>query len=258
MVYGIEKFKEYFSDHTGQYVFIGGTACDILLDEVGVTFRATKDLDMVLIIEAVDETFGFRFWEFIEDGGYEYRQKSTGKEQLYRFAQPSKLGFPTMIELFSRRPEKMQLHFDSVLTPIHIGDSVPSLSAILLNDAYYGLLLKGKSVVDGYSVLGLEYIMLFKIKAWLDLSERVEAGERIDSKTVKKHKNDIFRLLINISPISRVEVQDEIHEDINQFLEKIIKDKPDLKNIEIRAVTLEELLDRIRELYVNTASEGTL
>ena len=152
----------------------------------------------------------------------------------------------------------MQLHFDSVLTPIHIGDSVPSLSAILLNDAYYGLLLKGKSVVDGYSVLGLEYIMLFKIKAWLDLSERVEAGERIDSKTVKKHKNDIFRLLINISPISRVEVQDEIHEDINQFLEKIIKDKPDLKNIEIRAVTLEELLDRIRELYVNTASEGTL
>ncbi len=100
--------------------------------------------------------------------------------------------------------------------------------------------------------------MLFKIKAWLDLSERVEAGERIDSKTVKKHKNDIFRLLINISPISRVEVQDEINEDINQFLEKIINDQPDLKNIEIRAVTLEELLDRIRELYVSTTSEDTL
>ena len=65
MVYGIEKFKEYFIDYSGQYVFIGGTACVILLDEIGVSFRATKDLDMVLIIEALDESFGLKFWEFI-------------------------------------------------------------------------------------------------------------------------------------------------------------------------------------------------
>jgi len=44
MVYGIEKFKKYFSDYTGQYVFIGGTACDILLDEMGSSFRAQKIL----------------------------------------------------------------------------------------------------------------------------------------------------------------------------------------------------------------------
>lgn len=251
MVYGIEKFKEYFSNYTGQYVFIGGTACDILLDEIGVSFRATKDLDMVLIIEVLDESFGFKFWEFIKDGGYEYRQKSTGKEQFYRFAQPSEPGFPAMIELFSRKSEKMQLHFDSGLTPIYIGDSVASLSAILLNDAYYNLLLKGKNIVNGYSVLELEYIILFKIKAWLDLSERVEAGEQIDSKTVKKHKNDIFRLLINILPSKRIKVENEINKDISRFLEKIMSDQPDLRNIGIRKVTLEELLDRIRILYID-------
>lgn len=33
MVYGIEKFKEYFADHTGKYVFIGGTACDVLCEK---------------------------------------------------------------------------------------------------------------------------------------------------------------------------------------------------------------------------------
>lgn len=258
MVYGIEKFKEYFSDHTGQYVFIGGTACNILLGEIGASFRATKDLDMVLIIEALDKSFGLKFWQFIEDGGYKYRQKSTGREQFYRFEQPSKSGFPAMIELFSRKPEKMQLHFDSVLTPIYIGDSIASLSAILLNDAYYNLLIKGKNVVDGYSVLELEYIMLFKIRAWLDLSKRVEAGEQIDSTTVKKHKNDIFRLLINISPSRRIEVEEEIHKDISRFLEKITSDKPDLKNIGIRKVTFEELLDRVRELYVYEASGGIL
>lgn len=35
MVHGLEKFKEYFKDHTSQYVFIGGTACEILMDELG-------------------------------------------------------------------------------------------------------------------------------------------------------------------------------------------------------------------------------
>jgi predicted nucleotidyltransferase len=54
MVHGLEKFKEYFGDLTKQYVFIGGAACDILMDELGAPFRATKDLDMVLIIEALD------------------------------------------------------------------------------------------------------------------------------------------------------------------------------------------------------------
>lgn len=51
MVYGLEKFKEYFEGFTDQYVFIGGTACDILMKEMGTPFRATKDLDIVLIIE---------------------------------------------------------------------------------------------------------------------------------------------------------------------------------------------------------------
>ena len=52
------KFKEYFENHTNQYVFIGGTACDILLNELGAPFRSTKDLDIVLIIEALDASFG--------------------------------------------------------------------------------------------------------------------------------------------------------------------------------------------------------
>lgn len=249
MVYGIEKFKEYFSDYTGQYVFIGGTACDILLEEIGSTFRATKDLDMVLIIEALDESFGKKFWEFIQDGGYEYREKSTGKHQFYRFVKPSKFGFPTMIELFSHKPENMQFNFEQFLTPIHIGDEIASLSAILLNDAYYKLLLNGKRIVDGYSVLDLEYIILFKIRAWLDFIQQIQAGELVDSRTLKKHKNDIFRLLINVSPLTKIEVEDEINKDIVQFLVKIRDYKPELKHIGIEMLTFEELLDRIRELY---------
>ena len=154
-----------------------------------------------------------------------------------------------MIELFSHKPENMQFNFEQYLTPIHIGDEIASLSAILLNDAYYKLLLNGKRVVDGYSVLDLEYIILFKIRAWLDFIQQIEAGELIDSRTLKKHKNDIFRLLINVSPLTKIEVEDEINKDIVQFLEKIRDYKPELKHIGIEMLTFEELLDRIRELY---------
>ena len=52
MVTGIESFKEWFKGNESQYAIIGGTPCDILMTEEG--FRATKDIDLVLIIEAVD------------------------------------------------------------------------------------------------------------------------------------------------------------------------------------------------------------
>jgi hypothetical protein len=161
--------------------------------------------------------------------------------------------FPAMIELFSRKPEKMNLSLDAMLTPIHISDSVASLSAILLNDAYYKLLLAGKSVVGGYSVLAIEYILLFKIKAWMDLSKRKENGEQIDSRDVNKHKNDIFRLLANISPSSKVEIDDMINDDVNRFMENVSKEKVDLRSIGIQTASFEEMLDRIRKLYVRTA-----
>lgn len=48
MVHGLEKFKDYFEDFTSNYVFIGGVACDILMEDIGTSFRATKDLDIPL------------------------------------------------------------------------------------------------------------------------------------------------------------------------------------------------------------------
>ena len=48
MVTGIESFKEWFKGNEEQYAIIGGTACDILMSEEGLDFRATKDIDLVL------------------------------------------------------------------------------------------------------------------------------------------------------------------------------------------------------------------
>lgn len=250
MVHGLEKFKEYFGDYTNQYVFIGGTAYDLLLDELGAPFRATKDLDMVLIIEALDSSFGEAFWKFIEDGGYEHREKSEGEHQFYRFTEPKDASFPKMIELFSRQPRNMELKFDTGLMPIHMDESIVSLSAILLNDVYYDSLVKGKRTVDGYSIIEIETVILFKIKAWLDMKKRKEAGEKVDSKNIRKHKNDIFRLLSNVVPSSKVETTEEIQKDIIEFAEMIVNDKPDLKNLGIRGTDLEELLELLKDIFL--------
>lgn len=250
MVYGLEKFKEYFGEYTNHYVFIGGTACDILMDELGAPFRATKDLDIVLIIEFLDDSFGETFWKFIEDGEYENREKSEGNEQFYRFSKPKKTGYPMMIELFSRRPYNFDLKFQTGLTPIHMDDSILSLSAILLDDKYYSLLLESKRIIEGYSVIKIEAVILFKIKAWLDMQERQEKGEHIDSKNIKKHKNDIFRLLTNVLPSSKIEIDEEIKKDRLLFTTMIDKDRPDLKNLGIRGVSFDDLMELLVNVYV--------
>jgi hypothetical protein len=250
MVHGLEKFKEYFENHKNQYVFIGGTACDILMDELGAPFRATKDLDIVLIIESLDISFGNTFWQFIEAGGYKHRQKSTGKNQFYRFSKPEDEDFPKMIELFSRKTNNFELKFNSSLTPIHIDESIVSLSAILLDDAYYDLLVRGKLIVEGYSLIEIETVILFKIKAWIDLKQRKKAGEQIDSKNIKKHRNDIFRLLVNVNPSTKVEIVDEIKDDVNEFIDMIHLDKPDLKNLGIKRTKFSELMESLKLCFL--------
>ena len=52
MVRGITNFKKRFQGYEEQYVIIGGTACDLIMENEELPFRATKDIDLVLIVEA--------------------------------------------------------------------------------------------------------------------------------------------------------------------------------------------------------------
>lgn len=194
MVRGIESFKEWFRGYEEQYTMIGGTACDLLMSDAGLDFRATKDIDLVLIIEVVDAAFGNRFWEYVTAAGYEHRNKSTGKPQFYRFMNPRSKDYPAMIELFTRKPDAILLPEEEVLSTLPMEEDVSSLSAILLDNDYYDFLRRGRVRVAGIPVLDAPYLIPFKAKAWLDLSKRKAAGEQIDSRNIRKHKNDVFRL----------------------------------------------------------------
>lgn len=231
MVTGIDRFREWFRGYEDQYAIIGGTACDLLMSEDGMDFRATKDIDLVLIVEAITPDFGRQFWQFVKDAGYEHRNKSTGLPQFYRFSHPSAAGYPFMIELFSRRSEAIILPEDAVLTPLPMEDDVSSLSAILLDDDYYELVRSGSIVVDGVNVLDAAYLIPFKAKAWLDLTQKKASGQSVDSKNIRKHKNDVFRLSALLTQQSNVVVTESVLADLRAFLVAMQEETVDLKQL---------------------------
>lgn len=251
MVKGFDSFKSWFQGYEEQYTIIGGTACDILMTEEGMDFRATKDIDLVLILEAMTPAFGARLWEYIIEGQYQHRNKSTGEPQFYRFSQPKSENFPAMIELFSRRTDVIQLPADAVLTPLPIDEDISSLSAILLDDDYYSFLCSGKIVIDGITVLGPAHLIPFKAKAWLDLSERKNSGEQVDSRNIRKHKNDVFRLTDLIDPKAMVSAPDAVLRDIRKFAERMEEEAVDLKQLGIVGRSKEEILEELRRIYIN-------
>jgi len=221
MVRGIDSFREWFKGYESNYVLIGGTACDLLMGEAGEEFRVTRDIDMVLIVEELGAEIGSRIWKYVITAGYEQRLRSSGIPEYYRFIKPKSSEYPAMIELFSRRIEGITLLPNATLTPLPIADEVSSLSAILLENEYYNFLRNGATISDGISVLGVAHLIPFKAKAWLDLTERKKRGEQVDSKNIRKHKNDIVRLSTLLSPDIRMVLPEVVARDMATFLEKV-------------------------------------
>ena len=230
MVHGIERFKSEFSQFAEQYVLIGGSACSLILEDLNSEFRATKDLDIVLVVEALKEDFVKAFCDFIEKGGYEHINKNK-ENQYYRFSKPKDDNFPAMLELFSRRPDYLK-NIETRLAPIHISDDV---------------ITTGSVKVDNISVLRIEYLLLFKMKAWLDLSERKNKGENIDSKNIKKHINDVIRLTINLDSADSVVLPDRIKEDATRFLAEMENNPVNLKSLKISNIKYSDIIERIKK-----------
>ena len=123
------------------------------------------------------------------------------------------------------------------------------LSAILLDVAYYEMLRGGSMQIDGFSVLNLESVMAFKMKAWLDLKSRKERGEQVDSRDVKKHRNDVLRLATILDPQTRWALPEEVSQDVRAFVDAVAAESVDLPSLGIHTQQMPELLERLKSLY---------
>jgi hypothetical protein len=241
MVKGLDTFRKYFEEYKSQYVLIGGAACDIVFESNDTSFRATRDIDMVLIVEALTPEFGDKFWEFIQDGKYRNKATNGEKPQFYRFDKPEDDSYPKMIELFCR--SNFELREMSEIAPIHIDDTVSSLSAILLDDDYYKVLLEGKVIANGLSVLRPEYLILFKAKAYLELKQRKENGETVDSNDIKKHKKDILRIVAELMLDKANEFPVSVKSDIDTFITSLENDPFDDNSLKNYGLKNEEVIE---------------
>ena len=138
-----------------------------------------------------------------------------------------------MLELFSRRTDAIRFPKDAALTPLPIDEDISSLSAILLDDDYYQLIRSGTIVVEGVNVLDTAYLIPFKAKAWLDLTQKKAAGLAVDSKNIRKHKNDVFRLSALLIQQSHVAVTESVLADLQAFLSAMQEESIDLKQLGI-------------------------
>jgi hypothetical protein len=114
---------------------------------------------------------------------------------------------------------------------------------------YYDFIQKGKSVSDDISIIPQEYLIPLKARAYLDLHRFKRDGKQIDSKDIKKHKNDVFRLYQILSLDTEIVLSNSIADDMRNFLNLVAEEPPDLKNLGIRNSTFADIYENMKKIF---------
>lgn len=220
------RFFDFFRDYEDAYVLIGGNAASILLEQAGLSARATTDYDLIVIFENVTQAFVDRLKMFLKANHYQLRgrDETPPRAHYYRFVTTPNGEVPVMIELFSHAPIDFDLA-DPASRIIPLPDESESLSAINLDADYYQVLRTGVEHLAGIgSVLRPEYLILFKAKAQLDVDERRKLADSPNHSRRNKHKADIFQLLQIIDvdhPVDAHNIPLSVKKDFAQFIESL-------------------------------------
>ena len=229
-------------------MLIGGAACDLLFTDAGLPFRATRDLDIVICVEVVNGDFAKAFGAFLEAGKYTQLAMHDGDSKFYRFARPETKDFPVMIELFARPAAAIDLPDTDRYVRLEVEDALVSLSALLLNDDYYALIREGRESIDGVSILSEKLLIPYKARAWLDLKARKAAGEKIDANNIRKHRNDVFRL-VQLLTQEAVTLPASVKADLKPFVDAMADEDVDPATFKVENMTRNEALATLKTVY---------
>jgi len=254
---GIDKLREYLGDFSANYVIIGGTACNLNLEEADLQGRATKDVDMIVICEAISHEYVRQFWAFIKAGGYmTYRinTEAETKPVFYRFVEPANVSFPAYIELFSRQPDGIRFPEDVHVVRINMDeDYLSGFSAILMDDDYYHYAVAHSRGIAGIQTLDKDALIVLKAKAYLNNKKRKHEGQRVHQDDIDKHKKDIYRLFYLFSGEERYDLSEGIKADLMDFLAALRTDPVSTKAIAramgVMEVQMNDFIQKIEEIF---------
>lgn len=257
MVKGIDKFREAFKGFSENYVIIGGTACDTVLSRTVMKPRATDDIDMILIVENMTTEFAQAFWNFIKAGGYRSGKRKRGKDktpvyELYRFEEGDE-DYPIKIELLSRHSDLLGEPSGFHIEPVFSNEDISSLSAIMMDEDYYNLTIQNSFIDNEIRFASSIALICLKAKAYLNLLTEREAGKQVNSKDIKKHRNDVLKLVATTAFDDPVPVSEEIFNCIQGYITNI------RKILTSQSQSLESALQRPKEdisAYLDILSEA--
>ena len=252
MIVGLEKFKTYFKDYNDFFIIIGGTACSLLYDTAGLEFRTTKDIDIIITITKAKraEAFLKQFYKFIKDGKYSVFQKDD-KYYFYRFIKPQKEDFPELIELFSKEQLKMTELIERKYTSLDKNKN-HHLSAIIIENDYYNLITKNIVNINDMSVANPLVLIFLKAIAWNDLKMKKENGKKnIDSKEIKKHRNDIVRINEILTSENKLYITPKLYDKVINILKKI---EESFTDVDIRNIVGRKKINK-NEIFRNIVSK---
>lgn len=221
MVNGLPRFREHFREFGDRFVLIGGAACDLIHSDLGLAFRATKDLDIVLLIETIDASFARRFWTFVLDA---------------------------TLELFARAPGFLEPIAAGNLTPIPVDEGVSSLSAIVLDDECFQLIRSGRVWVDGIPIVDATHLIPLKARAWINLSAQRTGPHPPHANDVSKHRNDVLRLHAVVPPETHITPSAGVWGYMGEFITRLAADRVDPRELDLQS-PIETVIDDLQRIH---------
>ena len=117
--------------------------------------------------------------------------------------------------------------------------------------ACYDFFHRHKRAIGGISFVSKYGLIPLKARAWLDLTQRKAAGENIDSRDIKKHRNDVLRLYQILSPEIKIDAPEAMRRDLDTFLRQTqpALSQEILKSLGVRDVNVVDVIRTIRIVY---------
>lgn len=239
---GFEHFCKALQGLEENYVIIGGGAAAILFHDQGLEFRATADVDVVVVARSKD--LNKRILEYVKAGEYQSKEASKEKPQYFRFSNPKNSECPKIIELFARA-EDLELNDGQYIIPVE-KDEAGKLSAILLDDEYFALIKSDIQITDSkIPIIGPIANACLKARAYRELTERKE------NEKARKHLKDIWRLSITLTGDETPKLVGLPKTDIENALSELAKLTPDQFKgaMEKLPATLETVMAKLKKVF---------
>ena len=81
------------------------------------------------------------------------------------------------------------------------------------------------------------------------MSERKKNGGKADSRDIKKHRNDVFRMAALISGKTEVQLTDAIKAEIEFFINAMENERMDTKAIGVKNADKQQCLSLLKKCY---------